>query len=283
MATYPQCICASSTIYESAGYPYYPSGSSHGGIDTVHPDLKAYAPTGGTVVVANVWNGDRNPNSAQSWGNYIVVAIGDGNYWLAGHFASQIHSVGDVLNAGDFIGQQGQTGNVTGTHTHWEYWVGGQSTAYRSDPSAILRIPNSAPATYNVSWDASGAPDPGPDPSPDPGPDPEPGGDFVFGYTGAYFHTTGVVPGSTGYPVYTTPGDTSSEAAFLGVPYTFPVYSNIVEIKGQQWFMVQDDDGTYYYTYIIDGYGYLDQNANVGGKVWPPYWLLFKIAKGGKL
>lgn len=273
-AVYPQCITGGSTIFESAGYPWYPSGGKHGGIDTVHTDLRAYAPLAGTIVTANHWNGDTNPNSMQSYGNYIVVDTHDGNYWLAGHFAAQINTAGTELAAGDYIGQQGQTGNVTGTHTHWERWVGGYGTKYRVDPSDMLRIPNGR-GTYNVSWDAGGSVEPDPDPTPEPG--------FEFGFRGYYLHTTGVVPGSSGYPFYTTAGDLTSESGFLGVPYVFPIYSNQVDINGRKWFMVRDDDGTYHYTYLDSQYGFIAQDSGAGGKKWPPIWLLFKMARKGVL
>lgn len=171
MPTYPQSITSQPTIYESAGYPTYPSGGYHGGIDTVHTDHLAYSPASGTVVTAHVWQGGTEGND--SWGNYIVVQMDGGNYYLAAHFTDQIHAVGETIAKGQYIGTQGETGNVTGIHTHWEYWVGGYGTAYRSDPSAILGIPNGAPATYDVSWDATDPPGPGPDP---PGPGPGGGG-----------------------------------------------------------------------------------------------------------
>ena len=164
MPVYPQSITDQKTIYESAGYLTYPSGGYHGGIDTVHGNHLAYAPASGTVVVAHIWQGGTEGND--SWGNYIVVDMGNNAYWLAAHFADQIHTVGQVLKKGDYIGEQGKTGNVTGIHTHWEYWVGGQSTADRSDPAPLLGIPNGAPATYDVSWDADEPPGPGPGPGP---------------------------------------------------------------------------------------------------------------------
>lgn len=166
MPVYPQSITDQPTIRESAGYPEYPDGGYHGGIDTVHTNHLAYAPAGGTIVVAHVWQGTTEHND--SWGNYIVVDMGNNRYWLAAHFTQQLNTVGQVLKKGDYIGTQGRTGNVTGVHTHWEYWVGGQSTAYRSDPSQILGIPNGAPATYDVSWDAEEPPGPGPGPGPGP-------------------------------------------------------------------------------------------------------------------
>ena len=144
---YKQCITNQSTIRVTAAYGSYPSGGYHGGLDTVHTNLQAFAPKSGTVVVAHTWQGGTSGND--SWGNYIVVSMGNNQFWLAGHLASQSHTVGEVINEGDFIGTQGRTGNVTGIHTHWEFWNGGQSTRYRTDPSTILRIPN-AVGTYSV-------------------------------------------------------------------------------------------------------------------------------------
>ena len=153
MATYKQCITDQKTIYESAGYPYYDGGGEHGGIDTVHDNYKAYAPLAGKVVWAQVWDGSTITGN-MSWGNMILVEFEPNKYWLAAHFASQIWSEGDTIAQGQFIGTQGETGNVTGVHTHWEYWDGGQTIAYRKDPSSILRIPNGV-GTYNVTWDAN--------------------------------------------------------------------------------------------------------------------------------
>ena len=171
MATYPQSITTGSTIFETAGYPTYPGGGYHGGIDTVHNDLLAYSPQAGTVVVAHTWDGHTtDPSSVESWGNYVVVQFGPNQYYLAAHFTQQTHHVGEEIARGGYLGQQGETGNVTGVHTHWEYWNGGQSTRYRADPSAILGIPNGR-GTYEVSWDAE-EPGPGPGPGPDPGPHP---------------------------------------------------------------------------------------------------------------
>ena len=93
--------------------------------------------------------------------------MSDNSYWLAAHFAKQIHSVGETITRGQFIGQQGQTGNASGIHTHWDYWIGGYGTAYRTDPSAILGIPNQV-GTWEVEWDAGEEPGPGPGPGPWP-------------------------------------------------------------------------------------------------------------------
>lgn len=155
---YAQCITDGSTIRVSAGYPYYPSGGVHGGIDTIHTNGLIYAPRAGTVAFAQTWNG--STQGAQSWGNCIRVRMDDGQIWLAAHMAEQIWHVGDVIEQGQYIGVQGSTGYATGVHTHWELWTSNVGTAARTDPSVILGIPN-AVGTYEVYWDASGAPDPG--------------------------------------------------------------------------------------------------------------------------
>lgn len=168
---YKQCITDGSTIRVTASYPHYDDGTRHSGIDTVHTDHKAFAPYGGTVMRAWHWEGGTAGHN--SWGNHIVVKFAENQYWLAAHFASQIWSEGDTITQGQYIGEQGATGNVTGIHTHWEYWNGGYSVNYRDNPAIILRIPN-AVGTYDVEWDAGGEPPTPPEP-PGPGPGPEPG------------------------------------------------------------------------------------------------------------
>ena len=166
---YKQSITDMHTITVTAGYPAYPDGTAHRGIDTVHGDHKAFAPASGTVVVAQVWDG-HTITGDQSWGNMIKVQMADGRTWRAAHFASQLWHVGDTITKGDFIGTQGETGNATGIHTHWEYATAGGALL---DPSAIIGVPN-ARGVYDVEWDASVDPGPGPDPDPGPGPDPDP-------------------------------------------------------------------------------------------------------------
>lgn len=156
MAVYKQSITDQSTIYESAGYPSYPGGGAHRGIDTVHGNHLAYAPAAGTIIWAQTWDGHTTTGN-MSWGNAIRVKMNDGRVWLAAHFAAQTHKVGDVLKKGDLIGTQGKTGNVTGIHTHWELWRG--TAGGLLDPSSLLGIPNGV-GTYDVEWDAGDTPTP---------------------------------------------------------------------------------------------------------------------------
>lgn len=129
-------------------------------MDTVIANREVYAPRSGEVIRAHVWQGGTDPTTTDAWGNYILVEFSPNKYWLAAHFESQIWSVGDKVTKGDFIGTQGATGNVTGPHTHWEYWNGGQNTSYRRDPSIVIRIPSDV-GRYNIYWDGEGPPIPG--------------------------------------------------------------------------------------------------------------------------
>lgn len=155
MAVYPQCITNQTTIRVTAAYPSYPDGAPHRGIDTVHTNYSIYAPEGGVVEWAQVWDGHTTTGN-QSWGNAIRVRMADGRRWLAAHMASQPYSVGDTITKGQYVAQQGATGNVTGIHTHWEAW---NTDGSLFDPSEIIRVPN-AVGTWNVSWDAGGTPEP---------------------------------------------------------------------------------------------------------------------------
>lgn len=155
---YKQCFTTNPTVRVTSGYPNYPGGSYHGAADIVlSPNTSIYAITAGTIVRAYVWQG--GTEGVASWGNHIVVQMGDNEYWLCAHMARQEMSVGMTIQSGQYIGSQGGTGNVTGDHVHWEHWVGGYSTAYRVDPFPLLGIPN-ALGTYEVEWDASGNPIP---------------------------------------------------------------------------------------------------------------------------
>ena len=98
---YKQCITDGSTIRVTASYPYYDDGTRHSGIDTVHTDLKAFAPYAGTVVRAWHWEG--GIAGKNSWGNHIVVQFAENQYWLAAHFASQIWSEGDTIAQGNIL------------------------------------------------------------------------------------------------------------------------------------------------------------------------------------
>ncbi len=98
-------------------HPIYRTLRWHNGIDVVHPvgvPVQALAP--GTVVAAR---------SIGGYGNAIVVDHGDGFSTVSAHLSAFNVAVGDVVEAGQLIGQIGRTGRVTGAHLHFETRLGG--------------------------------------------------------------------------------------------------------------------------------------------------------------
>lgn len=107
----------------TAGYPTYPSGGQHWGIDIVRTDVTTKgspfrAAQGGEVIIA--YNDD---NWNYGFGNYCVIDHGDGTQTLYAHADSLKVSKGDVVQKGETIGYIGETGNVTGPHLHFEVRV----------------------------------------------------------------------------------------------------------------------------------------------------------------
>ena len=111
----------------TAGYPYYPSGGRHWGIDiclctksgstrdsngnSLSYGEPYYAAQGGEVIIAD-WH--------SSFGNYVVVDHGDGKQTLYAHSKSLNVKKGDIVKKGQQLGLMGDTGNVTGPHLHFE-------------------------------------------------------------------------------------------------------------------------------------------------------------------
>lgn len=130
---------------------YSPGG--HGGMDVVCLDSAhaLYSPVAGTIVWAQVWNGDTSPGGNMSWGNLILIEFAYNQYILLAHLAEQTWTEGQTIQKGQYVGAQGNTGYSFGIHTHIEYWNGGQSSRYRQDPSPIIGIPNQV-GYWDVVW-----------------------------------------------------------------------------------------------------------------------------------
>lgn len=76
-----------------------------------------YAADNGTVVSAG-WAGP--------YGNFIVVDHGNGIVTRYAHLQAMYVGSGQVVSKGSTIGEQGSTGNSTGSHLHYEVMVNGQ-------------------------------------------------------------------------------------------------------------------------------------------------------------
>lgn len=91
----------------------------HAGIDIAcgyGNSIKAIAE--GTIVRAQGgWNG--------GYGNVIMIDHGNGVQSLYGHLNKMLVQVGDIVESGQSIGVEGNTGRSTGPHLHFEVRIGG--------------------------------------------------------------------------------------------------------------------------------------------------------------
>ncbi len=88
----------------------------HNGIDIgAHYGTNIYAADGGIVVTSE---------ESYSYGNYVMIAHGNGRYTLYAHMSKRMVSVDDVVKQGDVIGLVGMTGYATGPHLHFEVYEG---------------------------------------------------------------------------------------------------------------------------------------------------------------
>ncbi len=101
--------------FNGSDYSYFHSGVDYGICSVEHPfDIYASAP--GTVVFAG-------PLTVR--GNATFIDHGWGVYSAYYHQKEINVGVGQQVQAGQLIGQIGETGRVTGPHLHWEIWVNG--------------------------------------------------------------------------------------------------------------------------------------------------------------
>jgi murein DD-endopeptidase MepM/ murein hydrolase activator NlpD len=101
--------------FNGSDYSYFHAGIDYGICSVEHPfDIYAAAP--GTVIFAG-------PLTVR--GNATFIDHGWGVYSAYFHQKEINVGVGQQVQAGQLIGQIGDTGRVTGPHLHWEIWVNG--------------------------------------------------------------------------------------------------------------------------------------------------------------
>lgn len=88
------------------------SAGKHAGIDLVGDTKEIYAVQSGIVY--------RSSYDYSGWGKYIVVKQIDGLYAIYAHMSKSYKSAGQAVTAGERIGAEGATGQVTGAHLHFE-------------------------------------------------------------------------------------------------------------------------------------------------------------------
>jgi murein DD-endopeptidase MepM/ murein hydrolase activator NlpD len=115
----PSAGTISSYFGSRRSYNGGPYTSYHSGVDYRAPTgTPVVAAASGTVVLAE---------ALPRYGNMIVIDHGWGVMTGYGHLSSMDVTVGQRVSAGDLLGKVGSTGQSTGSHLHWEVWVGGTS------------------------------------------------------------------------------------------------------------------------------------------------------------
>lgn len=103
--------------------PIYKTTKMHAGIDFTAPSgTPIYATADGTVRLAG--------NTANGYGNHVVINHGYGYETLYGHMVRVKARPGQQVKRGEVIGWVGSTGKSTGPHCHYEVHKGGN----RIDP-----------------------------------------------------------------------------------------------------------------------------------------------------
>ncbi|BFU46977.1 hypothetical protein KRMM14A1004_52140 [Krasilnikovia sp. MM14-A1004] len=102
-------------------------GKLHAGIDLAAPEGVPYKAVHGGTVTAAGYNG--------AYGYSITIQSPDGTETIYGHSRRVLVKTGDVVKAGQVIGEVGNTGYSYGTHLHLEIHVHGNPT----DPITFLR------------------------------------------------------------------------------------------------------------------------------------------------
>lgn len=126
------------SCYISSGYGYRNANISgwpfHGGMDITGAGIYGkpiYASRGGTVVTAT-WS-----TSKKGYGNYVIIDHGDGYMTLYGHCSSLLVTTGQTVAKGQAIARVGDSGNVTGTHLHFEV----RHNGVKQNPANYVRKP----------------------------------------------------------------------------------------------------------------------------------------------
>ena len=104
-----------------------PGGHFHAGLDLAAAEGTAVRSAAAGAVVLARWTPD-------GYGLRVVVDHGRGLTTLYAHLLETAVAAGDLVSAGQAVGEVGSTGNSTGPHLHFEVSLNGRST----DPEPLL-------------------------------------------------------------------------------------------------------------------------------------------------
>jgi murein DD-endopeptidase MepM/ murein hydrolase activator NlpD len=100
------------SLFGGRTHPIFGTYKNHNGIDIgASYGTAIYASDSGTVVTSEY---------SYSYGNYVMIAHGNGRYTLYAHMSERHCKVDDKVSQGDTIGLVGSTGYSTGPHIHFE-------------------------------------------------------------------------------------------------------------------------------------------------------------------
>lgn len=102
-----------------------------------HPGIDIDGNTGDPVVAAAagaVTHAGPSPAGYSGYGTVVIIAHGDGLTSIYAHLAGIAVRAGQVVTPGQRVGTVGTTGNVTGSHLHFELRRGGAAI----DPASWL-------------------------------------------------------------------------------------------------------------------------------------------------
>ncbi|GAB1689399.1 M23 family metallopeptidase [Krasilnikovia sp. M28-CT-15] len=103
-------------------------GRMHEGVDLAAPDGTPIRAAGAGVVVA--------AGPAEGYGNAVLIDHGNGYLTHYGHMSKITAKVGQRVQAGEQIGNEGSTGHSTGPHLHFEVHKGHYKNAI--EPTAWM-------------------------------------------------------------------------------------------------------------------------------------------------
>ena len=98
--------------------------------------VEVVAAAAGTILDKADGNTDKNCGSTSLLANYIVIGHPDGSRALYFHMKKNsvtVKTIGETVEAGEYLGVVGSSGNSSGPHLHFEVWSG-STVGTRIDP-----------------------------------------------------------------------------------------------------------------------------------------------------